>query len=130
MPSVCQNFSTSSGLNSHMSNTTKHAIVTNNPTQFKSNPTLKPVKVKRAGKPIISIQARLGEKDNMVMFKCNICEFRNFERQCDLNNHKEATHNWCSSCFSSFKSKGTLKSHRQGCRVSLYNLLLSNQKAK
>ena len=121
---VCaRTFSTSSGLNSHMSNTTKHTIVTN-------NPTLKPVKVKRAVKPIIRIQARHGKKGNMVMFNCNICEFRNFERQCDLNNHKEATHNWCSSCFSSFKSKGTLKSHRQGCRVSLYNLLLSNQKAK
>jgi len=124
---VCnRTFSTSSGLKEHMSNTTKHTKVTKNPTKLKPNPTLKQVQVKHAVKPLMSLQVGDVEKGNMVIFKCNLCERQNFKRQCDLNNHKEAIHTRCSSCFSSFKSHKILESHRLECRLSLYNLLLSN----
>ena len=47
-----------------------------------------------------------GEK----MFKCEICDFATSSKK-NLIDHKEAIHNWCSTCYSSFKNQEKLKNH-------------------
>ena len=39
------------------------------------------------------------------MFKCEICDFATSSKK-NLIDHKEAIHNWCSTCYSSFKNQG------------------------
>ena len=43
-------------------------------------------------------------------FKCDKCDFK-AARKCDLDNHKEEKHNWCSLCYSSYKTQEILKDH-------------------
>ena len=44
------------------------------------------------------------------LFKCEICDFTSSSK-ISINDHKEETHNWCSTCFSSFSSQENLKNH-------------------
>ena len=44
------------------------------------------------------------------VFKCKMCDFAS-ARKIDINDHKESSHNWCSSCFSSFGNQENLKEH-------------------
>jgi hypothetical protein len=43
-------------------------------------------------------------------FKCEQCDFK-AARKFDLENHKEEKHNWCSFCFSTYKTQEILKDH-------------------
>jgi hypothetical protein len=47
-----------------------------------------------------------------TFFKCDICDFVT-ARQTFIKDHKELTHNWCSLCFSSFKTQEKMKKHVQ-----------------
>jgi hypothetical protein len=44
------------------------------------------------------------------MLKCEICDFTS-SSQNFIVDHKEAIHNWCPTCYSSFKSQEKLKNH-------------------
>jgi hypothetical protein len=44
------------------------------------------------------------------LFKCEICDLTSSSK-ISINDHKEETHNWCSTCFSSFSSQENLKNH-------------------
>ena len=46
------------------------------------------------------------------VFKCEMCDFAS-ARRIEINDHKEAYHNWCSSCFSSFENQEDLKKHNK-----------------
>ena len=43
-------------------------------------------------------------------FKCEQCDFK-AARKCDLDNHKEEKHNWCSLCYSNYKTQDILKEY-------------------
>jgi len=107
-------FSRKVGLKMHMKNTTKHNITAKaiETRVDKSNIAVKPVMPQQATTPSISTSKKI---ESEWMFKCEMCELRFFKRKCDLNNHKQGFHNWCSGCFSSFKNQATLKKHREEC---------------
>jgi len=113
-PECDRAFSGKVGLKMHMKNTTKHNTSAKAiKMRGKSNPALKPVIPQQATTPLMNSSKKL--ETAKWMFKCEMCELRFFKRKIDLNNHKQGFHNWCSGCFSSFKSQTTLKNHREEC---------------
>jgi hypothetical protein len=46
------------------------------------------------------------------VFKCEICDFE-CSRKNLLDDHKGAAHNWCTLCYSSFKSQEKLNNHKK-----------------
>ena len=48
--------------------------------------------------------------DGELRIKCESCDFRAMSKS-EVNNHRTASHNWCSFCFSSFISQEKLKKH-------------------
>ena len=49
---------------------------------------------------------------NGIFFKCEVCDFIS-ARKTIIKDLKESTHNWCSICFSTFKTQEKLKNHLQ-----------------
>jgi hypothetical protein len=44
------------------------------------------------------------------VFMCDICDFASAMKEI-IENHNKLIHNWCSKCFSSFRSQNELKCH-------------------